>query len=86
MEDSTTETTRSGVKKKIEDFAGGGLKHAEEILSDLWEIANGDGDLSAPTYTAPAVSPPATFPLMFMKFVPRAPRMYWVLVRHTGHL
>ena len=61
MEDSTTETTRSGVKKKIEDFAGGGLKHAEEILSDLWEVANGDGDLSAPPNTAPAVSPPTTF-------------------------
>jgi hypothetical protein len=76
MEDSTTETTCSGVKKKIEDFAGGDLKHAEEILSDLWEVANGDGDLEAPTNAAPVVCPPTTLPPpRVTKFILRAPRM-----------
>ena len=57
MEDSTTETTRAGVDKKIDSFAEGDLEHAAEMLSALWEIVNKDGDIKAPAKTSSTVSP-----------------------------
>jgi hypothetical protein len=57
MEDSTTETTRISIDKKIDRFVEGDLEHATEILSALWEIANDDGDIKAPSNTPSAVSP-----------------------------
>jgi len=51
MEDSTTETTRVGVDKKIDNFVEGGLEHATEVLSALWEIVNKDGDIKGPSKT-----------------------------------
>ena len=56
MEDSTTESTRTSVNNKIDNFVEGDLEHATEMLSALWEIANKDGDVKAPSGTAPAVS------------------------------
>ena len=58
MEDSTAEATRVGVEKKIDSFAEGGLGHATGILSGLWEIANKDGDIKAPSNPSLAASPP----------------------------
>ncbi|KAF9647695.1 hypothetical protein BDM02DRAFT_3116678 [Thelephora ganbajun] len=56
MEDPTTETTRASVDKKIESFIEGDLEHAAEMLTALWEIANKDGDITAPSETAPAAA------------------------------
>ena len=56
MEDSKTETTRASVDNKIDSFFEGDLEHATEILSALWEIANKDGDIKAPSKASPAVS------------------------------
>ncbi|KAF9645692.1 hypothetical protein BDM02DRAFT_471820 [Thelephora ganbajun] len=55
MEDST-ETTRASVDKKIDNFVEGDLEHASEMLSVLWEIANKDGDITAPSKTVPAAA------------------------------
>lgn len=49
MEDSTTETTRASVEKKIDSFVEGGLEHTAEVLSTLWEILNKDGDVKPPS-------------------------------------
>ena len=56
MKDSTTETTRASVDKKIDSFFEGDLEHAAETLSALWEIANRDGDIKAPSNDSPVVS------------------------------
>lgn len=56
MEDATTESTRTNVDKKIDSFVEGDLEYATEILSELWEIANKDGEVKAPSSTVPAVS------------------------------
>lgn len=56
MEDSTTETTRISVDKKIDSFVEGDLEHTVEIISALWEIASKDGDIKDPSSTSPAVS------------------------------
>jgi hypothetical protein len=56
MEDATTESTRINVDKKIDSFVEGDLEYATEMLSALWEIANKDGDIAAPSNTTPAVS------------------------------
>ena len=56
MEDSTTETARASVEKKIDSFVEDGLEHATEMLSALWEIVNKDGDIKAPANTSSAVS------------------------------
>ncbi|KAF9643633.1 hypothetical protein BDM02DRAFT_1403367 [Thelephora ganbajun] len=67
MEDSTTETTRAGVEKKIDSFVEENLEHAGEMLFALWEIANEDGDVTDPSKTAPAAarvtSPPHLHPV-----------------------
>jgi len=59
MEDSTTETIRNSIDKRME----GDLGHAAELLSALWEIANSDDntvnkvdDVETPSNTPPAVS------------------------------
>ena len=57
MEDSTTETTRASFDRKIDSFFRGELEHATEMLSNLWEIVNKDGDIQAPSDTSPAVGP-----------------------------
>ena len=57
LENSTTETTRASVDKKIDSFVEGDLEHVTEMLSALWEIVNKDGDVKAPTNTPPTVSP-----------------------------
>ena len=57
MEDSTTETTRASVDKKIDIFVEGDLEHAIEILSALWEVAYSDREIKAPANTPSAVSP-----------------------------
>jgi hypothetical protein len=57
MEDSTTETTRASVDKKIDSFVEGDLEHATEMLSALWEIVNTDGDIKAPSDTSSTVTP-----------------------------
>jgi hypothetical protein len=54
MEDSTTETTRASVDKKID----GDLGHAMEMLTALWEIANGCEVAKTPSSASPAVSSP----------------------------
>ncbi|KAF9646805.1 hypothetical protein BDM02DRAFT_3118097, partial [Thelephora ganbajun] len=56
MEDSTTETTRASVDKKIDSFVEGDLEYATEMLSALWEIANKEGDITAPSKAAPAAT------------------------------
>ena len=56
LEDSTTETTRASVNKKIDSFVEGDLEHVTEMLSALWEIVNKDGDVKAPTNTPSIVS------------------------------
>jgi hypothetical protein len=56
MNDSTTETTRASVEKKIDSFVEEGLEHATEMLSALWEIVNKDGDIKAPSNTSSTVS------------------------------
>jgi len=56
MEDSTTETTRASVDKKIDSFVEGDLEYVTEMLSALWRIANKDGDINAPSNASPAVS------------------------------
>ena len=60
VEDSTTEKTRASVDKMIDSFVEGDLEHATEILSALWEIANKDGDIKAPSNTSPAVGLPSS--------------------------
>lgn len=47
---------RASVDEKIDSFAQGDLEHATEILSALWEVANKDGDITAPSNASPAVS------------------------------
>ncbi|KAF9645626.1 hypothetical protein BDM02DRAFT_3119977 [Thelephora ganbajun] len=56
MEDSTTETTRASIDKKIDNFVEGDLEHAAEMLSALWEIANKDGDITDPSKTTPTAA------------------------------
>ena len=56
VEDSTTETTRASVEKKIDDFVEEGFEHATEMLSALWEIVNKEGDVIAPADASPTVS------------------------------
>ena len=56
MEDSTTKTTRSSVKEKIDSFVEGDLERATEVFSELLEIASSDEDITAPANTSPAVS------------------------------
>jgi hypothetical protein len=56
MEDSTMAATRASVNKKVHCFAQGDLKHATEVLSTLWEIANKGGSVEPPTKASPAVS------------------------------
>ena len=56
MEDSTTKTTRSSVKEKIDSFVEGDLERATEVFSELLEIASRDEDITAPANTSPAVS------------------------------
>jgi len=57
VDSPTAETTQTNIEKKIDSFVDGDLKHGTEILSALWEIANKDGDIKAPSNTPPAVSP-----------------------------
>ena len=56
MEDSTSETTRASVERKIDSFVEEGLDHATEMLSALWEIVHKDGDIKAPANDSSAVS------------------------------
>ena len=56
MGDSTAETIRASVGKKIDSFVEEGLEHATEMLSALWDIANEDDDIKVPTNTSSAVS------------------------------
>jgi hypothetical protein len=56
MEDLTTEATRISINKKIDSFVEGDLEHATEILSALWEIANNDDDIKAPSKKPTVVS------------------------------
>jgi len=51
-----TETIRTSAGEKINSFIKGDLRHATEIVSALWEIANKDGNISAPSNASPAVS------------------------------
>ena len=57
IEDSTTETTRASVEKKIDDFVEEGFEHATEMLSALWETVNKEGDVKAPADASSTVSP-----------------------------
>ena len=56
MENSTTESTRASVEKKIDSFVEEGVEHATEMLSALWDIATEDGDIKVPTNTSSTVS------------------------------
>ena len=56
INDSTAETIRASFDQKIISFVHGGLEHATEMLSELWEIMNEDGDIIAPSNTSPGVS------------------------------
>lgn len=56
MEDSKTDIIRAGVDKKIDRFVKGDLAHATETLSALWEIANKEGDIEAPSSPTSTVS------------------------------
>ena len=56
MQDLTGQKIRAGVETKIKSFAKGNLKHATEVLSALWEIANSDGDVQAPSGSEQIVS------------------------------
>ena len=87
MEDSTTESTRISVDHKIDSFVEGDLEHATEMLSALWEIANKEGDVKAPSITAPTVSFPGlrsstsnTGTFMFQITKPTSPG-HWNLVK-----
>jgi len=57
MEDSTAETTRASVEKKIDSFIEEGLEHATEMLSALWETANKDDDVQVSANTSSPVRP-----------------------------
>ena len=48
MEDSTTETTRASVEKRVCSFVEGDLDHAMEMLSALWDVLSKDEDTTAP--------------------------------------
>ena len=56
MEDSTAETIRANVGKKIDSFVEGDLEHAAELISALWEIADKEGDVKPASNPEPAVS------------------------------
>jgi hypothetical protein len=56
MDDSTTDSTRTKVDRKIDSFVEGDIEYATDMLSALWELANKDGDVKAPSNTAPTVS------------------------------
>lgn len=66
MEDSTTEATRASVDKMIDSFVDGGLDHATEMLSALWDILTTEGDIKAPPEPQKSVSPSgiASFPTL----------------------
>ena len=72
MEDPT-ETTSTRIDKKIESFVEEGLKHATETLSALWEIANKDCDVKAPT-KAPTKTPAKTLSAVSLFLYPSPPR------------
>ena len=57
MEDSTGQKIRAEVETKIKSFAKGDLEHATEVLSALWEIANNDRIIKAPSDAEHIVSP-----------------------------
>ena len=57
MEDSTTETTRASVERKIDSYVEGDLEYVTDVLSALWEIVNRDGEIKAPSSTPSSVSP-----------------------------
>ena len=52
----TTEAICTGVEKKIDSFFDGDLEHATEMISALWKVANGDGNVADPSTPSPAVS------------------------------
>ena len=79
MEDSTTETTRASVDKKIDSFAEGDLEHATEMLSALLEIVNKDNDVNAPSNT------PAVSHSRFPPFLALCRDVYFAQLGHTGH-
>jgi hypothetical protein len=62
MEDSTTETIRASVAKKIDSFVEGDLEHAAEAISALWEIADREGDIKPSSDPDPVVSLPCSTP------------------------
>jgi len=62
MEDSTTETTRASVDRRIDSYVDGDLEHATDVLSTLWEIVSRDGEIKAPSSTPSSVSPFRTCP------------------------
>ena len=53
MEDSTAEAIRASVERKIDRFSRGGLGHATEVLTGLWEIANKSGSIVAHRPSSP---------------------------------
>lgn len=61
--DDSTEMIRASVDKKIDRFVEGDLAHATKTLSALWEVANGEGEVKAPSGTVSIVSS-SGFPLL----------------------
>lgn len=60
MEGLTADTIRASVRKKIGSFVEGSLEHATGVLLALWEIANNDDDIKAPSKASPSNPEPAT--------------------------
>ena len=67
---------RASVEEKIKSFAKGDLEHATETFSALWEIANDDGDVKAPSNTEHIVSLSLLYLLLCLSSTERA---------RTGH-
>ncbi|KAF9785419.1 hypothetical protein BJ322DRAFT_829074 [Thelephora terrestris] len=55
--DSTAEATRAKVEEKIDSFVVGDLEHTTDTFSALWEVANKDGDVKAPSIPTPTATP-----------------------------
>ena len=48
---------RTRIEKKFDDFIGGDVEHAAEMVSALWKVINGDGAIEPPSSILSAVSP-----------------------------
>ena len=48
---------RTKIENKIDDFIGGDIQHAVEMVSALWKVVNEDGDIESPPSFPVTVGP-----------------------------